>query len=292
LKEVSEIWNTQLWTGLDVTPGRIVLALAVLLGGWLASRLFGLLLGRSAAGRNLEPSVRYSVGRLVHYILLVLTALMALTALGVNMSSLAVVAGALGLGIGFGLQTIVANFIAGLILLFERPIRVGDRISLGDVDQEATGQVNGYVRAIKLRATTVETPDSITLIVPNSEFVTRTIVNWSFGQSRMRIRLNIGVAYGSDIDLVTRIIHEAAMAHPTTIKEPDPEVRLVATADSALEFQLLVWIPDARLRGRVDSELRFDLVRRFRAAGVTIPFPQRDLHIVDAPDALTGRRQD
>jgi small-conductance mechanosensitive channel len=148
--------------------------------------------------------------------------------------------------------------------------------------------VNGYVRAIRLRSTTIQTPDNILLIVPNADLVGRTIVNWSHGDPKMRIRLGIGVAYASDLDRVQDAMRAAALAHPGTLKEPVPEVRLVATSDSALEFQALVWIPDPRERGRIESDLRLDIVKRFRQAGITIPFPQREVRILGEASQRAG----
>ncbi len=271
-------WTTPIWHA--IAPINVVLAVIVVLTGWGLSRVVTRALWKTPQGQQIDEAVRYSLSRLIQYALVILSGLVALRVMGVGLGSLAVVAGALGLGIGFGLQTIAANFVSGLILLFERPIRIGDRVSLGPLEQEATGQVNGYVRDIRLRATVVETPDNISLIVPNSEFVGRTIINWSIGQRRMRIRLSIGVAYDSDLDQVRQIITESARVHPEVLPEPKAEVRLVSTGDSALEFQLLAWIPDPQLRGRVESDLRMEIVRRFREAGVVIPFPQREVRLL------------
>jgi small-conductance mechanosensitive channel len=274
-------WATPLWK--DVTPRSLLLAAIVLVGAWAFSRFVLRAAWLTGPGKQIEPSVRYSLTRLIHYAVMVMTLLVVLNVLGVGLGTLALLAGALGIGVGFGLQTIFANFLSGLILLFERPIRVGDRVSLGTLDQDAVGQVNGYVRAIRLRATLVETPDNISLIVPNSEFVTRTIVNWSLSEPRMRLRLRVGVAYDTDLDRARHIMAEAARAHPVALQQPEPEVRLVDTAESRLELELLVWIPEPRLRGRIESDLRLDLVRRFRAAGVVIPFPQREVRMLGEP---------
>lgn len=285
-------WDTILFEGLAITPLRIALGILVVVIGWLAARWIGRLLGRRASTGNLDPGARYSLERLLHYAFVAISLVVGMTVLGVDLRSLAVVAGALGIGVGLGLQSITANFVSGLILLFERPIRPGDRVSLGTSEHEATGQVNGYVRAIRLRSTTIQTPDNILLIVPNADLVGRTIVNWSHGDPRMRIRLGMGVAYSSDLEAVRRVMSAAANAHPGTLKEPAPEVRLVSTTDSALEFQVLVWIPDPRERGRIESDLRLDIVERFRAERITIPFPQREVRLLGAdatPPAAPGR---
>jgi len=283
-------WDVRLFEGFAVTPARIALGLLVIVVGGFLSRSIGSLFGRRAALGRLEPGARYSLERLVHYGIIVILLLVGLTVMGLDLRSVAVVAGALGIGVGLGLQSITANFVSGLILLFERPIRPGDRVSLGTTETDATGQVNGYVRAIRLRSTTIQTPDNILLIVPNAELVGRTIVNWSHGDPRMRIRLNIGVAYASDLEAVREAMREAALAHPVTLEDPPPEVRLISTADSSLVFQVLVWIPDPRERGRVESDLRLDIVRRFRARSISIPFPQREVRILgDAAAAATAR---
>lgn len=273
-------WSSPLLEGTFVTPTRIALAIAVVVLGILLSRSVALFLGHRVLDRKLDRGARYSLERLLHYTLVTVSFFAGLTVLGIDLRSMAVVAGALGIGVGLGLQSITANFVSGLILLFERPIRPGDRVSLGTMEQEATGQVNGYVRAIRLRSTTIQTLDNIVLIVPNADLVGRTIVNWSHGDEKMRIRLSIGVAYASDLDRVREVMRAAAMEHPGTLKEPEPEVRLIGTGDSALEFQVLVWIPDPRERGRVESDLRLDIVRRFRAAGISIPFPQREVKLL------------
>lgn len=273
-------WNATLSAGLAITPARIALGIAVVLFGLLVSGWLGRLLGRRVSKGPLDPGAIYSIGRLAHYLFVAISLFVGLMVVGFDLRSVAVVVGALGIGIGLGLQSVTANFVAGLILLFERPIRPGDRVSLGTSEQDATGQVNGYVRAISLRSTRIQTPDNILLIVPNADLVGHTIVNWSHGDPKMRIRLNMGVAYASDLDKVREVMAAAALAHPGTIKEPAPEVRLVKTNDSSLEFQLLVWIPDPRERGRIESDLRLEIVRRFREAKVTIPFPQREVRIL------------
>ncbi len=273
-------WDTIIFKGFSITPLRIALGILVIIIGWVVSRWLGRLLGRRASTGRLDSGARYSLERLLHYAFITISLVIAMTVVGVDLRSMAVVAGALGIGVGLGLQSITANFVSGLILLFERPIRPGDRVSLGTSEHEATGAVNGYVRAIRLRSTTIQTPDNILLIVPNADLVGRTIVNWSHGDPKMRIRLSVAVAYASDLDKVREVMFAAANAHPATMKEPHPEVRLINTADSALEFQLLVWIPDPRERGRIESDLRLDIVKRFRSAGVSIPFPQREVRLL------------
>ncbi len=264
--------------GVQLTAERLIGAVAVAFVGFGLSWILRRAIMAGAAGR-VDESVRYSLSRVVNYLLFLATFIVVLGVLGVNVMSIAVAAGGLGIGLGFGLQTIASNFVSGLILLFERPIRIGDRISLADPASDSLDTTNGFVRAINLRATVIETPDNFILIVPNSEFVNTTIINWSQGEPRIRLRLKIGVAYHSDLDQVTRILLDAARAHPGVLDEPAPDVWFVDTADSALEFVLLAWISDIRQRKKIESELRYAIVRGFRAEGVTIPFPQRDVYL-------------
>lgn len=287
-------WNTPIFDGVAITPARIGLAVGLVALGWMISGWLQSLLARQNSGKRLDAGARYSLGRLMHYGIVTVSLFAGLSVVGLDLRSVAVVMGALGIGVGLGLQSITANFVSGLILLFERPVQPGDRVSLGASEVDATGQVNGYVRAIRLRSTLIQTPDNILLIVPNAELVGRTIVNWSHGDPKMRIRFRMGVAYSSDLDLVREVMQAAALAHPGTMKEPAPEVRLVGTGDSSLEFQLLVWIPDPRERGRVESDLRLDIVRRFRTEGITIPFPQREVRLFGekaAVDSSPGGRE-
>lgn len=276
-------WDHPFWQSLNLTPAGLVLAASALAIAWILSKIVQWVLVRHVPKDGPDTGVRYSLGRLVHYSLMVLGTLLAIHFLGVDLASIAIVFGALGIGIGFGLQTIVANFVAGLVLLLERPVRVGDRISLGTLDADAQRQINGYVRKIGLRSTRVVTPDNIALIVPNSELITQTVVNWSLGDARMRLRLSIGVAYGTDPDLVRRVIGRVAQEYDEALQDPPAEVRLTATSESSLEFQLLVWIAEPRRRGAVESGLRERIIHAFGEAGITIPFPQRDIRLIGEP---------
>src|SRR5262245_62006302 len=191
---------------------------------------------------------------------------------GLNLTSLAVVAGAVGVRIGFGLQNIVHNFVSGLIILAERPIAIGDRIEVAGVA--------GQVQQIRLRSTTVLTNDNIAYIVPNSDFITHTVINWSHGDLKVRIRLKVTVAYGTDPLIVERLLLEVAMAHPKALREPSPSVFFCGFGDSALEFELGVWTVEMTSQPRrFKSELYFAIEKKLRENRIEIPFPQRDLHL-------------
>lgn len=219
----------------------------------------------------------YTVGRVAHYILLGVGISIGLTTIGVNLTSLAVIFGALGIGIGFGLQDTVANFIAGLVILFERHLRVGDFIEL-------ESGVVGEVREIHIRATRVSTNDNIDILVPNSEFVRGRVVNWTLDEADRRVRVPFGVAYGSDKDAVRAAGLEAASRVVHTLRSTpsrEPQVWLVRLGDSSLDFELVVWLtPEAvKLPSRVQADYLWEIHTALIARGIEIPFPQQDIHV-------------
>lgn len=221
-----------------------------------------------------EAGAQYAVARLTQYALWVVGFLVALKLLHINLTAFAVVAGALGVGIGFGLQNTVANFVAGLVLLFERPIRIHDRISMEEVE--------GNVRAINFRATTILTNDNISVIVPNSQFINTKVINWSHSDPRVRIHLPVGVAYGSDVERVTRTLLEVAEQTEGVLKKPDPTVWFTEFGNSSLNFELLVWTDEPIYHRVLRSRLNYAIDAAFRRNGIQIPFPQHDLHIKSA----------
>ena len=220
---------------------------------------------------KLDQGIQLAILRVAHYLLVGLGIIVAVQSIGLNLTSLAVVFGLLSVGIGFGLQHVVSNFISGLIILFERPIKIGDRITIGDV--------LGDVVNISLRATLIRTIDNISIIVPNSEFITSRVINWSHRDPKIRVHIKAGVAYGSDVPLVTRSLLEVAGNHPEVLKDPPPKVWFNEFGDSSLNFELLVWIPHPKRRPDIISELNRGIDEIFRKNKIEIPFPQRDLHI-------------
>lgn len=221
-----------------------------------------------------EAGAQYAVASLTQYGLWVVGLLVGLKVLNINLTAIAVVAGALGVGIGFGLQNVVANFVSGLVLLVERPIRVRDRITMEGAE--------GNVRAINFRSTTIQTNDNISIIVPNSEFINGKVINWSLGDPKVRIHVPVGVAYGSDLDTVTRALLAVAAETEGVLKNPQPEVRFLEFGNSSLNFDLLVWTLDPATHLQLRSRLNFAIDAAFRREGVEIPFPQRDLHVKSA----------
>lgn len=221
---------------------------------------------------GLALGLQFAIAKIFGYTVVVLGFYVALVANGVNLSSLAVVAGALGLGLGFGLQNIVANFVSGIVLLAERPLAVGDRI-------EVQG-VAGTVQKISLRATTVVTNDNIAIIVPNSDLTSHPVTNWSHGGPRVRIRLSLGVAYATDPERLRALLLETAAAHRDVLAKPEPMLYFDSFGDSALNFELAVWTETmTHSPRRFRSELNYMIERALRENGIEIPFPQRVVHV-------------
>jgi small-conductance mechanosensitive channel len=214
------------------------------------------------------------VASLTQYGLWVIGVLVALKILNINLTAIAVVAGALGVGIGFGLQNVVANFVCGLVLLVERPIRVRDRITMAGVE--------GNVRAVNFRSTLIETNDNISVIVPNSEFINSKVINWSIGDPKVRIHVPVGVAYGSNLETVTKALLGVAAETEGVLKQPSPEVRFLEFGNSSLNMELLVWTVDPAQHFLLRSRLNFAIDAAFRREGVEVPFPQRDIHVRSA----------
>ncbi|MFH1008819.1 MAG: mechanosensitive ion channel domain-containing protein [Candidatus Latescibacterota bacterium] len=227
------------------------------------------------AKTRMDEGVQYTVLRLVHYTIVAIVFYQAIAMIGINLKGLAFLVGILSVGIGFGLQNIVNNFVSGLILLFERPIKPGDMISAGDTE--------GRVEEINMRATTMVTLDNVSVIVPNSQFISGEVINWSHRDPKVRIHIPIGVAYGSDVQLVTESLLQVGKDHPDVLDEPASMVFFVGFGNSSLDFELLVWIDKPLLQRQVRSDLNYAIDRIFRQNEVTIPFPQRDVHLRSMP---------
>ncbi len=273
------------WLELGVRFGGVTVTIGSVLGSMLlfALFLFGTgvlkrLLHRYALrNEHVNLSTVYTVERLLHYLLLSIGLLWALSVAGIPMAKMTVFAGALGVGLGFGLQAIFNNFVSGLILLFDRSLKVGDFVEL------ASG-VHGHVREIRIRATLISTNDDIDILVPNSEFVTGRVVNWTLREVARRQKIPFGVAYGTDKELVKKAALEAAAAVPFTLSLEGPrapQVWLAGFGDSSLDFQLVVWLNAEATRrvGAITAAYNWALHTALEKYGIEIPFPQRDLHV-------------
>ena len=230
--------------------------------------------------RNMELGIKTATKRLMHYALFTIGFFVAVSMAGLELERLTIIAGALSVGIGFGLQNIVNNFVSGLILLFERPVKVGDIINI-------EGQW-GTITKIGLRSTVFETFDKAEVIVPNSDLVAQKVTNWTFTTSVSRIVLPVGVAYGSPLDKVLEILNRAAKEHPNVLDEPDVSALFKGFGESSLDFELRAWVTDINTRLQVTSELGQAIDRYFREEGIEIPFPQRDLHLRSIESNLQG----
>ncbi len=252
----------------SLVGGALILALAVLL-----SRTLTKLLQRRIARRAyLDPGLHYTIGRVTQYLVISLGLLLALSfGIGLNLTSIAVFFTALSVGIGFGLQYIAADIASGFILLFERPVRIGDRITIGEDE--------GDVQSINLRTTVVATNDRVSIIVPNSKLVSQRLINWSYGDPRARLSIPVSVAYGSDIELVTNTLLKAAEGVENVLLDPAPKVQFLKFGDWSLDFRLLVWTNRSRLHTQIRSDINYRVERLFRQAGIEIPFPQTELRL-------------
>ncbi len=256
-----------------ITVGLLIIAGLILYGAFLLSWSVQALLAENVLlRRQMDPGTQVSISRLIHYALVLMGFFMALSALGFELKNITIIGGALGVGIGFGMQAIVNNFVSGLILLFERPIKVGDVIQLSDGQQ-------GRVTDLGLRATTIQTFDRSEVVVPNGDLIANQVTNWTLQDRIMRLIVPVGVAYGSDVEKVMRILSEVAADNDKVLKDPAPMALFLNFGDSSLDFQLRVWIGDFLNRRIIQSTLNREIDRRFRAEGIEIPFPQRDLHL-------------
>ena len=267
-----------------ISVGLVITSAGILYGSFLASWIVQkLLMDEVLIKRRVERGVRASIARLVHYVLIFAGFLLAFVALGFEFTKLTIMLSALGVGIGFGLQSVVNNFVSGLILLFERPVRVGDTIELG-------GRW-AVIKKIGLRATTVQTLDQADVIIPNADLIANQVTNWTLSNRRVRLTIPVGVAYGSDVPLVMEILMECANENSLVVKTFTPQVLFLSFGESTLDFELRVWVLDADYRLKAISELHQAIDRRFREAKIEIAFPQRDLHLRSLDESINLQPQ-
>lgn len=222
---------------------------------------------------KMRSTTRILVTKVFQIAIYILAGLIALDMIGLDLTTLTVFGGALGIGLGFGLQKIASNFISGLILLLERSVEQDDLIELPD-------GTSGFVRRSSARYTLIETFDGKEILIPNEDFITNRVTNWTLSSAKARIQINLGVAYGSDIEKAQALILEAASEHPRCIEDPAPQCFLLNFGDSSVDFTLLFWVENV-VDGRwaPQSDVMFAIWRKFRENGIEIPFPQRDIHI-------------
>ena len=249
----------------SVIVGFLVFVITIFVSRWASMLIDRRLVHR----RHIDPGLRYTICRLVRYAIFTIGFLITLKqAFRVDLTSLAVIFTALSVGIGFGLQYIAADIASGFILLFERPVRIGDRITIGDDE--------GDVQSINLRTTIVTTNDRIAIIVPNSKLVTQRVVNWSYGDPRARIAIQVGVADDSDIQLVTDTLIEASLGIDNVLDNPQPRVQFLKFGDYSLDFRLLVWTNQPRRHMQIRSDINYRIAELFRQRSIRIPYPTQE----------------
>ena len=269
-------------SGGTITLASILVGGVVVAVGFLIAALAGRIVERVLIARGVSVAAQFAAGKLTRYTGGLLAILVGINSTGLNISAVIAASAVLLVGIGLGLQSIAQNFISGLILLVEQPVRPGDFIRAGDA--------LGRVENIGLRATWVVTRDEVMIIVPNSQLISSQVINHSRPAAKIRLAVKVGVAYGSDTARVRDVLIRVAEENPRVLREPGPEVRFDDFGDSALQFSLLVWAENPRVERSIASDLRFAIDRAFRKADINIPFPQRDLHLRSGIESITSSR--
>jgi small-conductance mechanosensitive channel len=273
--QVIEVLNNPLTTvgGTTITAWRIIYFLLLLfLLFYISKKIKHWLVNKVLIKGGMDIGTRTAVGTMIRYTIILVGLMIIFQSIGVNLSTVTVIAGALGVGIGFGLQNITNNFVSGIIILFERPIKVGDRIQVEDII--------GDVVKISMRATTLVTNDNISIIIPNSDFISSRVINWSHNDRNVRFNILVGVSYKEDPQRIKDVLLSVAIDNPLVLKKPEPDVIFEGFGDSSLNFMLRVWTTKMIQRPKIlISDIYFEIFKRFRENNIEIPFPQRDIHI-------------
>jgi len=275
MEKILEALNVPLTTlaGQPVTLARIFTIIAILAAGYYSVRWVERAMLKRLAARNTNPDLVHLIRRIFFVVVIAIFAVTTLELLNVPLSAFAFISGAVAIGIGFGAQNIINNFISGWILMWERPIRIGDYLEIGEI--------RGTVEAINTRSTRIKRVDGVHILIPNSHLLENMVVNWTLIDRLARTQVRVGVAYGSPVRKVEELLYKAVAADEQILQQPKPMVIFDAFADNSLEFELLFWVladGDKDLRV-IRSDVRFRIDEMFRAEGITIAFPQRDIHI-------------
>jgi small-conductance mechanosensitive channel len=274
---LGKLFNTTLFELKDtpVTLLSICIFLLFLIGFSYLGGFVKRLLNQKILPRFIKDSgLRFTLARMTQYVVMIIGVLVSFQFVGVDLTGLAVIFGFLSVGIGFGLQNITSNFISGLIVLFERPISIGDRVVVNGIE--------GDVQEINIRSTTVRSINNISVIVPNSEFISKDVINYSYGDPRYRLVVDVGVSYGSDLDTVLKALNEVAEENEDVLNTPKHDVHLRSFGDSSWDMKLLVWVANVKEHYNILNDLNQAIVRKFREYDIEIPFPQRDINFRNA----------
>lgn len=268
-------WNIELFqigSSPFTTRTLVLLIFSLYLLFYLSSKIKKLMVKKVFPRYGLDIGVSQAIATIIRYIILILGLFIIFQTTGIDLSAIGLLIGALGVGIGFGLQSITNNFISGIIILFERPVKVGDRIELDDL--------SGNIVDISARATTVLTNDNIAVIVPNSDFINMRVINWSHNDKNVRLRFPVGVSYKENPETIKKLLLEVAYSNSGVLNTPEPDVLFDSYGDSSLNFNLSVWTQDYFDRPNIlKSELYYAIFRKFKENNIEIPFPQRDIHL-------------
>ncbi len=275
LQWLKSFWNAELLklgeTSLTLKSLFIVIFSLFLLI-YLSAKLKKLLVNRIFPRYHLDIGISQSIATIIRYTLVTLGIYIIFQTSGIDLSALGLLIGALGIGIGFGLQNVTNNFISGIIILFERPIKVGDRVEVDDIV--------GTVESISARSTTIITNDNIGVIVPNSDFINERVINWSLNDRNVRFNFPVGVSYKEDPSIIRKLLIEVADENPGVLQNPKPDVLFEEFGDSSLNFNLRVWSQEYSSKPQVlKSQLYYAIFEKFKQNNIEIPFPQRDLHL-------------
>lgn len=278
---ISEIWSSLNLKLLTIAGAEISLATFFIVAAYLfafsrISKWAEKLIHATLLGKDIDTGVKGSMERIAGYVVYLIGILITMRSIGINLDSVATFSGFLVVGLSFGLQNITQNFVSGLIILFERPIKKGDIVQVG-------GR-SGRVLDVRFRSTLILTRDDVIIIVPNSQFISEQVVNESFSGHKIRLNINVGVSYGNDAEKVSRVLLEVAKSHPKVLDTPPSTVILDNFGDSSINFKLQVWTTELWFQELMLSEIRFKIEKKFKENQITIPFPQLDLHIKSSPE--------
>jgi len=280
-------WNFE-WFSLGESPFTtktfLLLIFSLFLLFYLSAKIRKILVNRIFPRYGLEIGISQSIATILRYVLIIIGLIIIFQTTGIDLSAIGLLIGALGVGIGFGLQNITNNFISGLIILFERPIKVGDRIEIDDLA--------GNIVDISARATTIITNDNIAVIVPNSDFINNRVINWSHNNKEVRLNFPVGISYNEDPEKIRKLLTEVVNENNGVLSSPEPYIRFEGFGDSSLNFDVLVWTSEYIDRPKIlRSELYYKIFAKFKEHNIEIPFPQQDIHLKSGFEKIVDKTE-